>query len=76
MQHRRVIEPLATASARFAEEEGERLPEDPFRLATARFAMQLGLQLERLTQPEVVDDDFSRRMATILMNGGADGLSD
>jgi AcrR family transcriptional regulator len=73
-QHRRVIEPLARISVQFSAEEGERLPDDPFKLATARFAMQLGLQLERLTQPEVVDDDFGRRMATILMGGGADGL--
>jgi hypothetical protein len=42
-------------------------------VATAHFAMQLGLQLERLTQPDVVDADFGRRMGRTLM-GGRDGL--
>jgi AcrR family transcriptional regulator len=73
-QHRRVIEPLAEASQRF-----ERLrdrPEEAYKLATARFAMQLGLQLERLTQPDVVDADVSRRMGLMFADGGSDGLPD
>jgi hypothetical protein len=36
--------------------------------------MQLGLQLERLTQPDVVDADLGRRMGLILMEGESDGL--
>jgi AcrR family transcriptional regulator len=63
-QHRRVIEPLAKAPA----------PDNSFELATARYAMQLGLQLERLTQPDVVDADFGRRMGLHFMGGGRDGL--
>jgi AcrR family transcriptional regulator len=70
-QHRRVIEPLAAASERF---EGD-LPDDSYKLATARFALQLGVQLERLTQPDVVDPDFGRRMGQLFMDGGRDGLS-
>jgi hypothetical protein len=45
-------------------------------VATARFAMQLGLQLERLTQPDVVDADLSRRMGLMFTDGGTDGLPD
>jgi AcrR family transcriptional regulator len=67
-QHRRVIEPLARAAG----EDGE----DGYRLATAGFALQLGLQLERLTQPDVVDADFSRRMGLVFMDGGRNGLPD
>jgi AcrR family transcriptional regulator len=71
-QHRRVIEPLAGVAAGLA---GEEMPQDEaYKLATARFAMQLGLQLERLTQPDVVDADFAQRMGVMFMNGGRDGL--
>ena len=49
-------------------------PDNSFELATARYAMQLGLQLERLTQPDVVDADFGRRMGLHFMGGGRDGL--
>jgi AcrR family transcriptional regulator len=73
-QHRRVIEPLAEASRRF--EQLRDRPEDAYKLATARFAMQLGLQLERLTQPDVVDADLSRRAGLMFTNGGRDGLPD
>jgi AcrR family transcriptional regulator len=73
-QHRRVIEPLATASRVLAGERARELPEESYKLATARFAMQLGLQLERLTQPDVVDADLGRRMARIFMEAERDGL--
>jgi AcrR family transcriptional regulator len=64
-QHRRVIEPLAAAA------------KDGYELATARYAMQLGLQLERLTQPDVVDADFGRRLGrSVFMEGLRDGLPD
>jgi AcrR family transcriptional regulator len=69
-QHRRVIEPLAAAVERFEVEQ----PEDPYKVATAGFALQLGLQLERLTQPDVVDPDFGRRMGRRFMDGGSGGL--
>jgi len=66
-QHRRVIETVAVALD---------VPGDSYKVATAHFAMQLGLQLERLTQPDVVDADFGRRMGLTLMDGGRDGLPD
>ncbi len=69
-QHRRVIEPLARASVALARERNAELSEDPHKLATARYAMQLGLQLERLTQPELVDADLGRRMGRLFMDDG------
>jgi AcrR family transcriptional regulator len=76
-QHRRAMQPTATALERIATERGERLPEDPLKLATARLAAQTGLQLERLTQPELVDEGLSLRMMRLAMDeGGLDGLPD
>ena len=75
--HRRVIEPLEKAMVRQAEEDGTPLPEDPRKMATARYAMQLGLQLERLTQPDVVDPELGVRMVSHSIDGGShDGLPD
>jgi AcrR family transcriptional regulator len=74
--HARVIEPLEAALVRHAEEVGEALPEDPRKLATARYAMQLGLQLERLTQPDLVDERLGLRMGRLMDEGGLDGLPD
>jgi AcrR family transcriptional regulator len=71
-QHRRVIDVLARAMA----ETGEDLPDDPHKLATARYAMQLGLQLERLTQPDLVDERLGLRMGRLMDEGGLDGLPD
>jgi hypothetical protein len=41
------------------------LPEEPRKLAAARYAMQLGLELERLTQPDVVDAELATRMVRL-----------
>jgi AcrR family transcriptional regulator len=72
-QHRRIIDVLAAAMV----ESGEEMPDDPHKLATARYAMQLGLQLERLTQPDVVDAGLGLRMGRLFMDeGGLDGLPD
>ena len=74
-QHRRVTEPVARAAAAVAREHGRKPPDDPRKLATALYAMQLGLQLERLTQPEVVDEELALRMARLYTDGGGlDGL--
>jgi AcrR family transcriptional regulator len=75
-QHRRVIVPLARALEDDAREAGQEPPDDPHKLATARYAMQLGLQLERLTQPEVVDERLGLRMGRLMDEGGLDGLPD
>ena len=71
-QHRRVIEPLTADPAMSA----DRPPEERYRLATGRFALQLGLQLERLTQPDVVDVEMARRMGQMFMEGERNGLPD
>jgi len=72
--HRRVIEPLATAALQIPGEPDD--PEEAYKVATARFAMQVGLQLERLTQPDVIDADLSRRMGLMFTEGDSDGLPD
>jgi AcrR family transcriptional regulator len=75
--HSRIIDPLEAGLRKHAEEVGEPLPEDPRKLATVRYAMQLGLQLERLTQPELIDTELGARMLTLSIDGGSqDGLSD
>jgi AcrR family transcriptional regulator len=74
--HARIIEPLEAGLVRHADETGTPLPEDPRKLATARYAMQLGLQLERLTQPDVVDPELGARMLGLSIDGGwTDGVS-
>jgi AcrR family transcriptional regulator len=73
--HRRGMEPVASALEHIAAERREPLPEDPLKLATARYAMLTGLQLERLTQPDLVDEGLAMRMLRLAMNeGGLDGL--
>jgi AcrR family transcriptional regulator len=72
-QHRRIIDVLAAAMV----ESGEEMQDDPHKLATARYAMQLGLQLERLTRPEAVDAELGLRMGRLFTDeGGLDGLPD
>ena len=61
--NKRVNEPLAAAAGQVAAEHGIE-PEQPVaRMATAYYAMQLGLQLERLTQPDVVDAELAGYVA-------------
>jgi AcrR family transcriptional regulator len=72
-QHRRIIDVLAAAMVAT----GEEMTDDPHKLATARYAMQLGLQLERLTRPEAVDAELGLRMGRLFTDeGGLDGLPD
>jgi AcrR family transcriptional regulator len=74
--HARIIEPLEAGLVRHADETGTPLPEDPRKMATARYAMQLGLQLERLTQPDVVDPELGARMLGLSIEGAwTDGVS-
>lgn len=58
--HRRAQEPLATAVSRH-------LGRDARQLVVAVYAMQLGLSLERLTQPELVDEGLGARMGRLLI---------
>jgi AcrR family transcriptional regulator len=66
--HRRLQEPVAEALERVAAARGFELPEAALPLAVAAGAMQIGLALERLTQPDVVDKALGVRMAHLLQD--------
>jgi AcrR family transcriptional regulator len=66
--HRRLQDPAAGALERVAAERGVELPEAPLPLAVATGAMQIGLALERLTQPDVVDEALGVRMGRLLLH--------
>ena len=63
--HRRLQAPIAEALEQLAAEAGAELPDAPMALAVASGAMQIGLALERLTQPDVVDDAIGLRMSRL-----------
>jgi AcrR family transcriptional regulator len=66
--HRRVQLPVADAFERIAAERGVELPDAALPLAVAGGAMQIGLALERLTQPEVVDEALGVHMSRLLLD--------
>jgi AcrR family transcriptional regulator len=78
-QHARAMEPTQRSLERLADERGIELAEEPAKLNAAFWAMELGLMLERLTQPDVVDADLGTRMVRISIEGvsrdGSSGLS-
>ena len=51
-----------------AREHGYVLPDDPRKLTVAVYAMQLGLSLERLTLPELVDERLGLRMSRLFLD--------
>jgi hypothetical protein len=65
VQHSRFLEPLVAASERALAQRGLEPPDDARKLATAWNAMALGLMLERLTQPDVVDRGLTERMMAL-----------
>jgi AcrR family transcriptional regulator len=71
--HARATAPLATTLERFAEEQDVELPLDAGPLSVAMFAMVSGLSLERLTQPEAVDAELSRRISDLWLEALAQG---
>src|SRR3954466_3152352 len=66
--HRRVQVPIAEALERVAAGRGVELPVAALPLAVASGAMQIGLALERLTQPEVVDEALGARVARLMLD--------
>jgi AcrR family transcriptional regulator len=66
--HRRVQVPIADALERVAADRGAELPIAALPLAVASGAMQIGLALERLTQPEVVDEALGARMGRMMLD--------
>lgn len=74
--HKRAVAPFARAVERFAAQQGVTLPIPADQLATAMFAMENGIGLERLTDPEAADADLPIRLVQLIFEGlvrGADG---
>src|SRR5215210_1932894 len=65
--HGRALEPMAAAVERFAGERGFSIPIEVHGLNVAMNAMVLGLSLERLTQPDVVDVGLGARMVRLVL---------
>ena len=72
--HARFLEPLADAVQQLAEDQGQTLPADvtASQVAVAWNAMEVGLNLERLTQPQTVDRALARRMGRLLLDAVLD----
>jgi AcrR family transcriptional regulator len=68
--HARFLEPLADAVQQLAEDRGLALPADvtASQVVLAWNAMEIGLGLERLTQPQTVDVVLARRMGWLLLD--------
>jgi AcrR family transcriptional regulator len=74
--HTRILEQLADAVRLLADERGRALPSDvtALQVVLAWNAMEVGLGLERLTQPQAVDVELARRLGWLLLDavlGGA-----
>jgi AcrR family transcriptional regulator len=68
--HARFLEPLAEGVRALAEDRGLALPGDveASQVVLAWNAMEIGLGLERLTQPQAVDVGMARRMGWLLLD--------
>jgi AcrR family transcriptional regulator len=68
--HARILEQLADAVRLLADERGRALPSDvtALQVVLAWNAMEVGLGLERLTQPQAVDGVVARRMGWLLLD--------
>jgi AcrR family transcriptional regulator len=68
--HSRFLEPLAEGVRQLAQDRGLGLPDDleATQVVLAWNAMEIGLGLERLTQPEAVDGALARRMGWLLLD--------
>jgi AcrR family transcriptional regulator len=68
--HARFLEPLAEGVRQLAADRGLSLPADVTagQVVLAWNAMEIGLGLERLTQPQAVDGEVARRMGWLLLD--------
>ena len=68
--HARFLEPLTEAVRQLAEDRGVALPTDVSarQVALAWNAMEIGLGLERLTQPRTVEGVLARRLGWLLLD--------
>jgi AcrR family transcriptional regulator len=67
--HARYTEPFAQALSCWAEEQRVELPLDPRRLTVASTVFALGMGLERLTQPELIDADSTVEVQRLWLDG-------
>jgi AcrR family transcriptional regulator len=67
--HRRAVEPFRVALEQFAEQRGITLAIPADQLATSLFAMENGIGLERLTDPESADADLPVRLVELIFEG-------
>jgi AcrR family transcriptional regulator len=74
--HARARRPGDEALARYAQECGIDLPASPAAISVAVQAMSVGLALERLVQPEVVDADLGARMVGLMLDDLMKGADD
>jgi AcrR family transcriptional regulator len=64
--HTRAVDPFVSAVEQFEAQRGIALAIPARQLATAMFAMENGIGLERLTDPDVVDADLPVRLLELL----------
>jgi AcrR family transcriptional regulator len=67
--HRRAVEPFRVALDRFAAQQGITLAIPADQLATSLFAMENGIGLERLTDPDAADADLPVRLMELIFEG-------
>jgi AcrR family transcriptional regulator len=67
--HKRAVEPFRLALERFAAQQGIALAIPSDQLATALFAMENGIGLERLTDPDSADPELPVRLVTMIFEG-------
>jgi AcrR family transcriptional regulator len=74
--HARLEQPFVVALERHARDHGTQFAIDPRQLNLAMMAMSLGLTLERLIRPDVVDADLGTRMARLVLDELVRGADD
>jgi AcrR family transcriptional regulator len=67
--HNRAVVPFQEALERFAAQQGITLAIPADQLATALFAMENGIGLERLTDPDSADADLPVRLVELIFEG-------
>jgi AcrR family transcriptional regulator len=74
--HARARRPGDEAMARYAQERGIDLPAAPAAISAAVQALSVGLALERLVAPDVVDADLGARMVGLMLDDLLKGADD
>jgi AcrR family transcriptional regulator len=74
--HARLERPFVAALERHADDHGTQLGIDARQVHLAMMAMSLGLTLERLIRPDVVDADLGTRMALLVLRELVRGADD